>query len=170
MNRTQLRNQSGLARAIIAAALVLLTACAQKAQTLTEAERADIETAVQDSFDGLVDAVTTFDHDRYFSYFDTEKYTSLNEDGTVTHSFDEFRADYLAQMVAIKEYKALTFDRVKITVLDRNNAVLVNEYDADVVLTSGDAISAKGGGTQVWSKSTGAWKLVSVSSSGKPVE
>ncbi|GJL96019.1 MAG: hypothetical protein DHS20C05_24240 [Hyphococcus sp.] len=169
MTLPHLRLQSALLGAAMAAFLVL-TACSQNSQTLTQAEREEIKSAVTQSFDGLVDAVLALDHDKYFSYFDTEKYTSLNEDGTVTHTFDAFKTTYLAQTAYLKEYKSLSFDNVKITVIDRANAVLVNEYEAEIVLTSGDAITAKGGGTQVWSKSTGAWKLVSVSSSAKPAE
>ena len=135
---------------------------------LNTSRKNEIYTEVNSAFQGLVDASKSLDHEKYFSYFDAEKYTTLNEDGTVLHSLDAFREMYLPQQKYIKSYQSLEFSNVKIDVIDASTAVLVNEYTASVTLTSGETVSAAGAGTQVWSKRTGTWKLVNVSSSLKP--
>ncbi|MDA8017939.1 MAG: nuclear transport factor 2 family protein [Thermoanaerobaculia bacterium] len=124
--------------------------------------------AVQHAFHGLAQAARALDHDRYFQHFDQAVFTALNADGTVTHSFEAFARDYRQQADFVQAYRSLDFHRVKITVIDAQTAVLVNEYRAQVILKSGQVVDAEGAGTQLWSRRTGTWKLVSVSSSAKP--
>ncbi len=134
---------------------------------MTKIDEDAIHDAISQSFDGLVEAVTSLNVDRYYEFIDTDKYTGLNEDGTVTHTFMEFKKIYDAQIPYIKEYRSLEFSNVKITVIDKNTAILVNEYEAEVLLQSGDVVTGSGAGTQVWSNTTGQWKLVSLSGSTK---
>ena len=70
----------------------------------------------------------------------------------------------------VEKNESLEFHNVKITVVDQNTAILINEYKQSMLLTSGDFIQLAGGGSQVWSKSSGEWKLVSISASDKPSE
>lgn len=109
----------------------------------------------------------SLDVEAYFQYFDQENFSSLNENGTVTHNFEEFSKTYLKQVPYIKSYQSLKFNNVAINVINDTTVILLNEYDAVVVLTSGESIKASGAGTQVWSKKTGHWKLVNVSGSSK---
>ena len=101
----------------------------------------------------------------YLGYFDKKKFTALNANGTVTHSFSTFENDIRQQFPTIKRYLSLEFSNVKITIIDQKTAILVNEYKADLVLQSGQEVSAYGAGTQVWALSDQDWKLVSISSS-----
>ncbi|WP_262694782.1 nuclear transport factor 2 family protein [Kordiimonas aquimaris] len=149
--------------------LLTLAACSADKTSFTQEQEIQVTSEVNQAFLGLVEASKTLDHARYFSYFDTEKYTALNEDGTVLHSFAVFQEIYMPQVAYVERYNDLQFDNVKIDVIDKNTAVLVNEYTAEVVLTNGDIVKAAGAGTQVWSKRTGEWKLVNVSSSAKPL-
>ncbi len=149
------------------ACTIFLSACSQQVVSLSKAEELEIHETVNQSFLGLVAAVKSLNAHSYYNYFDADKFTSLNEDGTVTHSFKEFKDAYDRQLPLIKKYKSLEFSNVKITVIDKNTAILVNEYDAEIVLQSGDSVFASGAGTQVWSHAATQWKLVSVSSSTK---
>ncbi len=135
---------------------------------MTAQRENEIRTEVKAAFRGLAEASQTLDREKYFSYFDAEKYTALNENGVVLHSFDAFKEMYLPQLKYLENYQSLEFSNVKIDVIDASTAVLVNEYTATVTLTSGETVNAAGAGTQVWSKRTGSWKLVNVSSSTKP--
>lgn len=132
------------------------------------AETPATEQEVHLAFKGLADAAEQLDHDQYFSFFDKEKFTALNHDGTVTHNFEDFQEAFLRQIAFIKSYSSLDFKNVKTVAIDAQTAVLVNEYNATLVLKNDDQVSASGAGTQVWSKSSGTWKLVNVSSSVKP--
>lgn len=154
--------------AITIIGLLGLSACTSEVGTLTPTRESEIRTEVNNAFQGLADASKTLDHEKYFSYFDAEKYTALAENGTVLHSFDAFKEIYEPQLKYIENYQSLEFSNVKIDVINASTAILVNEYDATVTLTSGETVSASGAGTQVWSKRTGSWKLVNVSSSAKP--
>lgn len=147
---------------------LLISACSDAPDTLTASREAQIRTEVNTAFQGLAQASKSLDHAKYFSYFDTEKYTALNENGAVLHSFTAFKDMYEPQLAYLESYQNLDFNNVKIDVIDAFTAVLVNEYSATVTLTTGETVSAKGAGTQVWSKRTGTWKLVNVSSSAKP--
>ena len=105
------------------------------------------------------------DNEAYFKHFDPNRFVALNADGTVVHSFDEFKKNYLQGVQGLSGYEELKFDKVKISVIDNKNALLVNEYSASLRLRDGQTVSVKGAGTQVWHKMDSEWKLVSVSSS-----
>ncbi len=148
--------------------LIVLSACSPKEQPLINQNKQEHSVEVGLAFEGLAEAVKALNHEKYFSYFDEDTFSALNEDGTVLHSFAAFKGMYLPQVQYIQRYQSLTFDKVKIDIIDPNTAILMNEYTAEVVLKSGETVNASGAGTQVWSKRTGTWKLVNVSSSAKP--
>jgi hypothetical protein len=120
-------------------------------------------------FEKLVVAARSLDHSTYIAFFDKNKFSSLNENGTVTHDLATFSAKVEESFSAFKGYDSLEFDNVKVTVIDSNMAILVNEFMATVILHSGNALSVAGAGTQVWSKHSGSWKLVNVSGSSRPM-
>lgn len=155
-------------RTVALMSALTLAACNSKVDEMTNDQEAAVAAEVTTAFQGLAEASQKLDHERYFSYFDAEKYTALNENGEVLHSFKTFKDIYEPQLAYLASYESLEFSNVKIDVIDASTAILVNEYEATVTLTSGETISAAGAGTQVWSKRTGTWKLVNVSSSSKP--
>jgi ketosteroid isomerase-like protein len=136
---------------------------------LSESEEEKIKKEITQAFEGLAEAAKSFDVDKYIEFFDGEKYTSLNSDGTVIHSLKQFEDIYREGILAIERYQSLEFSNVKITVVNAETTILVNEFEAKFLLKSGDTFSTSGGGTQVWAKGKDSWKLVSVSSSLKPM-
>lgn len=140
-----------------------MAGCVSGPSQLSELDEVTIKLEVEAAFDRLVDATVSADHDRYFSYFDQGSFSALSANGSTLSSFETFKLIYEPQLGAVQSYNVLKFDPVHIQVLDHNNAVLTNEYTAEVVLTSGEVVAASGAGAQVWSKSTGDWKLVHVS-------
>lgn len=145
--------------------LFLTIGCVQKSINLTNKAELKIESEVNYAFSGLIEAVQSLNVDRYLEFLDKQKFTSLNEDGSVFYNFSDFENTFRQQMSSLEKYESLEFTNIKITVINSSTAVLVNEYIATVVLKSGDMVSASGAGTQVWSKSNDVWKLVSVSGS-----
>jgi hypothetical protein len=125
----------------------------------------NIELEVLNAFKGLVEASKSLDANRYFEYFDKEKFSGLNVDGTVWSSIEGLEALIFGGFPMVEKVTALEFNNVKVTVINQTTAILVNEYTQTMRLKSGDLVSQSGGGTQVWSNSSGAWKLVSVSAS-----
>jgi ketosteroid isomerase-like protein len=132
---------------------------------LSNKEESNIIESVDQAFKGLAEAAKSLDVGQYSEFFDKAKFTALNADGTVTHSFEEFENTYREQISFLERYQSLEFSNVKISIINLQTAILVNEFSAEVKLKSGEIISAKGAGTQVWSETDGEWKLVSVSSS-----
>ena len=149
------------------ATVFVLSACGSDGSPVTEARRVEIEKQVTAAFEGLVEAAKTLNPDAYFEYFDKERHTSLNENGTVTLTFDEFAESYRKRIKTFSKYESLIFKNVKITVIDENSALLVNEFDVKVALKSGSTVSAAGAGTQVWVKKDLVWRLVHISASSK---
>ena len=129
---------------------------------------AHIKKEVLASFESLVKASKNLDSALYFDHFDTEKFVGLNSDGTNWNSINDLAPLITNGFEAIERITLLEFTNVKISVIDSYTAVLVNEYTQSIELKSGDVANAAGGGTQVWSKRSGKWKLVSVSASNKP--
>lgn len=158
--------------AIVIAALVLSTAMqfvhAEGVQMSIENTR-EIEKEVRASFDGLAEAAKKIDIDGYFAFIDSEKFVGLNGDGTNWNSFAELKALIEPSFEALQRVESLVFTNVKISVIDANTAILINEYQQTVLLKTGQTYSGAGGGTQVWSKASGKWLLVSISASNKPV-
>ena len=148
--------------------LIIATGCTDTHTDLTNNTKIEIESEVHNAFKGMVEASKLFDADRYFEYFDKEKFSGLNADGTVWHSMKDFEALIRPGFSMIEKSEFLNFSNVKITVINHTTAILVNEYKASVLLKNGQSAQQAGGGAQVWSKSNGAWKLVSVSASDKP--
>lgn len=147
---------------------LVLGACVMGQSHGPTRDDAKVKSEVEAAFETLVNATRSGDHDLYFSLFDAESFTALTANGSILSSFEAFKQIYEPQLGAIESYKTLNFDPVHIQVIDPTHAILTNEYTADVVLTSGALVSASGAGTQVWSKSTGAWKLVHISDALKP--
>jgi hypothetical protein len=123
------------------------------------------ETEVLEAFRGLAQASKLLDSDKYFEYYDKEKFTGLNADGTVWHSIKELETLINTGFPMVEKVISLEFKNVKVTVITPDMAILVNEFTQSTLLKSGDVIEASGGGTQVWSKSNYVWRLVSVSAS-----
>ncbi|WP_448564692.1 nuclear transport factor 2 family protein [Thalassotalea ganghwensis] len=126
-----------------------------------------IEKEVMHAFNGLVEASSALDMQRYFDYFDQEKFVGLSANGINWNSIDDLKALIEPSFAMVDKIESLTFTNVQISVIDSNTVILVNEYEQSVVLASGDKVKGAGGGTQVWSKASGSWKLVSVSASNK---
>lgn len=131
---------------------------------------ADWHSEVTSAFEALVDSAQSLDLDRYFSLFDKPRFTALNANGTVVHGFEEFEAVYREQIQVVERYNSLSFEKVRLTLLTADVCILVNEYSAELVLKSGDVVSATGAGTQVWCKASGAWLLTHISSSDRSGE
>jgi len=147
--------------------LFTITGCAHKNMGLERDTERQVESEVSQAFKDLAVAAKSLNVDDYLAFFDKKQFTSLNDDGSVFHSFRDFEDLYRQQIPALEKYKSLNFANVKITVLNHSTAILVNEFTAEVVLKSGDTVSAGGAGTQVWSKTSGAWLLANVSASMK---
>ncbi|MEP0972910.1 MAG: nuclear transport factor 2 family protein [Balneola sp.] len=148
-------------------ALSSLMFCGQQDIKLSESEKNRIKTEVKKSFESLVESTKKQDWDSYFDHFDQKNFTGLNADGTVWESFEEFKESVHPVFQMIESSDSLEFTNVKITALDHNTAILINQYKQKIVLNGGQEIRAAGGGTQVWSKVSDNWKLVSISSSSK---
>ncbi|GEA10251.1 nuclear transport factor 2 family protein [Alteromonas sp. KUL49] len=128
----------------------------------------ELESEVLESFQSLVSASKNLDAESYFEHFDADKFVGLNSDGTNWNSMDELVPLIKFGFNSIREVTSLEFTNVKVSVIDDYTAILVNEFSQSMVLVNGDTINVSGGGTQVWSKRNGRWKLVSVSASNKP--
>lgn len=131
--------------------------------TMTNTTR--IEAEVTGAFRGLVDASEALDSSRYFAYIDKEKFTGLSADGKAWHSFADLENVITTGFRMIERIVSLEFSNVKVTVINPSTAILVNEYKQSILLKNTEVVQQSGGGTQVWSKSGDAWKLVSISAS-----
>ena len=149
--------------------ILLIIASACSSINMESKNGNQLESEVLDAFRGLTEASESLDSNRYFEYFDKEKFTGLNADGSVWHSFENLEALILSGFPQIERSISLEFNNVKVTIINPITAILVNEYSQSILLKSGDIVNQSGGGTQVWSKSNGAWKLVSVSASHKDI-
>lgn len=129
---------------------------------------ADSEKEVLVSFQSLVDASINLDAEAYFQHFDADKFVGLNTNGTKWNSLTDFAPVVTIGFDSIQEVISLEFPNVKVSIIDQYTAVLVNEFSQSVLLKNNATITVSGGGTQVWSKRSGDWKLVSVSASNKP--
>ncbi|WP_440056913.1 nuclear transport factor 2 family protein (plasmid) [Pseudoalteromonas sp. T1lg65] len=135
--------------------------------TITEQHKTDIEQQVTTAFQGLVAASKTLNSAQYFEFIDQEKFVGLNADGSNWNSASELKALIDPSFSALEKVESLTFTNVKVSVIDENTAILVNEYQQTVILKDGSPFTAEGGGMQVWSKSSGKWLLVGIGASAK---
>jgi hypothetical protein len=124
-----------------------------------------IEAEVIGAFRGLVDASEALDSNRYFEYIDKDKFTGLSADGKAWHTFKDLENVISTGFQMVERIISLEFSNVKVTVINPSMAILVNEYKQTILLKNTDTVQQSGGGTQVWSKSENAWKLVSISAS-----
>lgn len=129
-----------------------------------------IHEEVTAAFESLVEASTALDAERYFQHIDTEKFVGLNGNGTNWNSIEDFSPLINIGFTALKKMHSLEFPNVNISVIDDDTAILVNEYVQVSELNDGTMIKSCGGGTQVWSKHSGTWKLVSISASNRTLD
>jgi len=151
----------------IALLAILLISCSGEKMVLSEESKNRIELEVRKSFEALVEASNALDAKRYFEFIDEDKFTGLNADGTNWNSVDGLKVMIESGFNAIEKIEFLEFTNVHVSVIDLNTAILVNEYSQKVLLKAGMSINNAGGGTQVWSKASGEWLLVSISASTK---
>lgn len=144
---------------------LFLVSCSNQITELSIDSKEIIEKEVHESFNGLVEASKSLDPTRYIEFFDPSKFVGLNSDGTNFNSIEDLTKLIKPGFESIEKITSLEFTNIKISIIDRNTAVLVNEYEQSALLKNGATHTSKGGGTQVWSKATGDWKLVSVSAS-----
>ena len=156
-------------KTILTLLIVLLTNNFVANVAADEFDASAIESEILKRFEELVAVSKSLDVDKYLEFFDAEKFTALNENGTVTHRFSAFSQNIRRNFAGFKGYKTIEFTNVKVAVLDANTAILVNEFQATVILNNNNEISVGGAGTQVWQKAEGQWLLVNVSSSPKPI-
>ncbi len=142
----------------------MVAVCSMK---LSEEIQYEIEREIRQSFNGLVEAARALDVRRYFEFIDAEKFVGLNADGSNWNSIDELRELIEAGFNSIERVESLEFINIRISVIDVNTAVLVNEYQQRVLLKSGTHYDDAGGGAQVWSKASGKWLIVSIAASPK---
>jgi hypothetical protein len=131
------------------------------AMTRTE----EIEAEVMGAFRRLVEACEALDAGRYFSYVDQEKFSGLSAEGRAWQAFGDLEHVISTGFQMIEKIVSLEFHKVKVTVINPSTAILVNEFRQTLRLRNTDLVEQSGGGTQVWSKSEDAWKLVSISAS-----
>lgn len=146
-------------------ALLVLASCGSVASRTPIVDSDRIKQEVRIEFRGLVAAARNLDTSAYFSYFDHDKFSGLNADGTNWTSINDLTAIVEPGFSLTRKIESLEFTHVHITVIDNQTAILVNEYEQQILLKNGERVSDAGGGSQVWSRSTGQWKLVSVSAS-----
>lgn len=148
--------------------VLIILGCSHKPTAMSSQQKQQAEREVRLAFSQLVAAYHALDTAKYFSFFYQEKFIGLSEVGTNWNSFAPLKQGIEAGFSAIAHVEQLTFPNVKVSVIDPNTAILVNEFQQIARLHSGDVIEFAGGGTQVWVKHSGSWKLVSISASAKP--
>mgnify|MGYP001943045101 FL=1 len=146
--------------------MAILSSC-RKEVNLSEEVRNQVKKEVNQLFSQLVEASNALDAARYFEYIDADKFLGLNANGTNWNSIEDLKSLIYPSFDMVEKVEFLKFTNVQISVIDANTAILVNEYEQSILLKSGEVVKSAGGGTQVWSKASGNWKLVSVSASNK---
>ncbi|TDF37341.1 hypothetical protein EYS14_14405 [Alteromonadaceae bacterium M269] len=126
-----------------------------------------VRVEVQRQFESLVLSAKTLDTKAYFKHIDSDKFSGLNADGTNWTSINDLKAIVEPGFAFVEKIESLEFPHVHITVIDEHTAILVNEYEQQILLKDGTRVEDAGGGTQVWSKASGEWKLVSISAASK---
>jgi len=148
--------------------VIVIVALLLSSYTQAGTKHPEIKKEIMAAFQSLVYASKTLDTKLYFQHFDLDKFVGLNSDGTNWNSIDDLAPLIHTGFDSIKEVISLEFPNINISVIDNYTAVLVNEYSQTVLLKDGSTVTFSGGGTQVWTKRSGKWKLVSVSASHKP--
>jgi hypothetical protein len=95
---------------------------------LSYANSADVEKEILASFQSLVNASKRLDAKRYFEHFDADKFVGLNSDGTNWNSINDLMPVINIGFSSIHEVVSLKFPNVKVSVIDRYTAILVNEF------------------------------------------
>ena len=127
-----------------------------------------VRNEVLEAFDSLAKAAKNLDTDAYFKHIDSERFSGLDAGGHTWQSIDDLRALIEPGFNAVAKVDSLVFEQVKVTVIDANNAILVNEFEQQLTLKNGEQLALAGGGVQVWHRSDKTWHLVSISASNKP--
>jgi hypothetical protein len=133
-------------------AILFVTSCSAFAEEVAQHSVEKLEEEVEREFHGFIDT-----------------FRRLDPDGTSRKSFDQLEAIIISGLAPIEEIESLEFPSIHITVIDDNTIILIHEYE-QMLLEDGFRVSDVGGCAQVWSKSSGMWKLVSVSANNGSAE
>lgn len=159
-------NINKLKKILALTSLLIFNGCSLAKMETIDTHKIELE--VLDAFKGLVKASEALDAKKYLEYYDREKFSGLNADGTVWRSIEDLERLIISGFPAVEKITSLEFKNVKVTIIDSSTAILINEYTQSLQLKNGNIAHQSGGGTQVWHITKGAWKLVSVSASEIP--
>ena len=143
--------------------VLVMTGCDCKERVMTPKEEQAIKEEIKTAFNDLVESGKLLDPEKYMQHFDNDKFTGIYTGGVVLESKQEFHDFYETMISSVSSYKSLEFHKVVITVINKDVAILVNHFEAEVILASGEEVEGSGAGTQVWHRTANGWKLVSVS-------
>ncbi len=137
---------------------VLLAACQQAPQTLTDADRADIERAIMDRVDELINAIEEVDIDRIMLW--NEEDVAMGNNGSLYKSRDEILAVFRPGFEGLSEQK-INLSHSKVTVLAPDVAIMSGEGVFTVTDTTGVTTPER---PFVWTfvfiKKNGEWKFL----------
>ena len=103
---------------------VLLAACQQAPQTLTDVNRAEIERAITDRVDELINAVEKVDLDRIVAWFEED--VAMGDNGSLYKTLDEILTVFRPGFEGLREQE-INLSYSKVTVLAPDVAIMSGE-------------------------------------------
>lgn len=142
---------------------VLLFACQQKTEILTNAEKAAITDSIKQALNNYSLAVKSLDAKRITDlYLDSPDFAVASNDDYYPN-LDSLHKTLQQHLKMWKRVDSFEWIDPKIFVLGKNAASATSEFHEKILLESGNSFDAKGHFTFVFKNSNDAWKIAQLS-------
>ena len=143
------------------ALMILLVAIPLQAQTVTAAQKAEIEKAVKEQVVLMWRTADTLDVEKYSQFYSREKFMGVLAAGHIAATLEEMKQVWKKNWDNRKEQKRDPGD-VRIHVLSADTAVAYWSSTLMIVLKSGDITNYRWAGTAIFTKESSGWKVTSL--------
>jgi hypothetical protein len=155
--------------ALAACLILLLFAVPIQAQTLTAAQKADIETAVKSQVAKYLSTFEKIDLEAAIKFWSRDKLIGANGYGQNYTTIDDVMSLFVRMNKGRKEIKVDIKD-VKINILSPDMAVAYVTGNWRNILANGNVTNYIVGLTEIWVKESNVWKLALESGSSAAVQ
>jgi hypothetical protein len=139
----------------------LLTACTSVNKPITDAEKAEIRSTVLKEFNEAVEGQRSLNWEKVLGLYKLDEDFSWIYGGKVNIGAESFKKMVESFVPNIKEYLYMESPNLKVIVLDRDFALVLDEESKEsFIMTNGDTIISKGAGSYLLQRFDTLWKVI----------